>query len=262
MNLHFKKMHGLGNDFVIIDGRNTKPALTKNMMVKIADRRFGVGCDQLIILEPSTRADVFMRIYNPDGSEAGACGNATRCVADILCTEKNLDSVVIEAVAGLLQCSRDNNQIIVNMGLPKFIQHAVTLQNFNGSVIDMGNPHFVTIVDDLANINVPVSGAALESDPYFPNRSNIEFVQILSKTHVRMRVWERGAGITLACGSGACAVGVALISQNIVNSPVTITMDGGDLMISYNPQTDAAVYMKGDVSYVFSGIFNSNFFEI
>ena len=259
MNLHFKKMHGLGNDFVIIDGRVSTVTLSPALIIKMADRRFGVGCDQLIILEPSSRADVFMRIYNPDGSEAGACGNATRCVADIIGREKNQQQVSIETISGVLECIVHSEFVTVNMNVPKFIQHDVVIQNFTGSVIDMGNPHFVTIVKDIKLIDVSSTGKSLEEDPYFPNRSNIEFVEVLSKQHVRMHVWERGAGVTLACGSGACAVAVALIAQNIVSSPVKISMDGGDLEISYNHNDDRIVNMKGAVTYVFEGDFNSNF---
>lgn len=259
MNLHFKKMNGLGNDFVIIDGRVSTLRLSTALIVKMADRRFGVGCDQLIILEPSSRADVFMRIYNSDGSEAGACGNATRCVADIIGREKNQDHVSIETISGVLACAIHSDFVTVNMGAPKLIQHDVLVQNFTGSVIDMGNPHFVTIVNDIKLVDVSGTGKSLEEDSYFPNRSNIEFVEVLSRQHVRMRVWERGAGVTLACGSGACAVAVALIAQNIVSSPVKISMDGGDLEISYNHNDDQIVYMKGSVTYVFTGEFDSNF---
>jgi diaminopimelate epimerase len=252
---NFTKMHGAGNDFVVLDGVRQPIDMTPERARALAHRQFGIGCDQFIILEPALNADVFMRIYNPDGSESGACGNATRCVADIICHEKKLNEISIETISGILNCKRIDQTIIVNMGAPKAIEHSVNVQNFIGTKIDMGNPHFVTIIDDVSKIDLADVGSKLEIDTMFPQKSNIEFVQILSPQTVRMRVWERGAGITLACGSGACAVGVAVISQGLCTSPVTIAMDGGELQIIYNPDIDKSVYMKGGSTYVFDGVF-------
>jgi diaminopimelate epimerase len=257
MSLHpinFEKMHGLGNDFVIIDIREN-PVPDLPTIRAMADRRHGIGCDQLILLYPSETADIKMVIYNSDGSESGACGNATRCVARMVCDELKRDNVSIETAAGILLCEQQGELICVNMGKPKTVQSPVDVQGLIGTVIDVGNPHYVMMVEDINKIDIATIGASLEIDSAFPNRSNIEFVQILSPENVRMRVWERGVGITQACGSGACATGIAVITAGLCESPVTVAMDGGDLLISYNPVGDGCVYMTGPTAHVFSGTY-------
>ncbi len=254
MTYTFEKMHGLGNDFVIIDIRhNPQPDLPT--IRAMADRREGIGCDQLILLYPSEIADIKMVIYNQDGSESGACGNATRCVARLLCDELGQSDVTIQTAAGILKCSTKDDLISVNMGAPKMIQTNTMVQGHVGTIIDVGNPHFVVMVDDVTKIDVEGIGSSLEIDPYFPMKSNIEFVQILSPHDVRMRVWERGSGITRACGSGACATGVAVITAGLCQGPVTVAMDGGDLLISYDHLGDQSVYMTGPTAHVFSGTY-------
>lgn len=273
--INFKKMHGLGNDFVIFDARVKDINLSRAQIQWIADRKRGVGCDQLIVLEVSEsfQETTFMRIYNPDGSEAEACGNATRCVADILMREEQVDQIVIETVVGALNCSRaENDQVTVQMGEPKLKWNEIPLsmecdtlhlpytanddEPRDPVAVSMGNPHCVFFVDDtvdaLGDKGVEKFGKRYETDPLFPNRTNVEFVEVLAPDHVRMRVWERGAGITDACGSGACAVAVAAIRRGITNRKMTVTLDGGDLIIDW-PSDDAQVAMTGPVAYSFEG---------
>jgi diaminopimelate epimerase len=264
--LNFKKMHGLGNDFVIIDGRENGLSLNEDQRRHISDRKRGVGCDQLIVLERSKSwAEMnFMRIYNPDGSEAEACGNATRCVAHLLMREDQVDNIVIETVVGSLNCWREGEQLVrVEMGKPKLNWNEIPLSKkcdplhlpleADPVAVNMGNPHCVFFIDDVAAIDLEKIGPRFETDPLFPKKTNVEFVQILAPDHVRMRVWERAAGITQACGSGACAVAVAAIRRGLTERQMTVTLDGGDLIIDW-PSDDAPVHMTGPVAYVFDGV--------
>jgi len=271
-------MHGLGNDFVIIDGRDNGLNLSLEQRQHISNRKWGVGCDQLIILERSKSwAEMnFMRIYNPDGSEAEACGNATRCVADLMMREDDVDNIVIETVAGSLNCWREGEQLVrVEMGKPQLKWSEIplskdcdtlfleglrgvndlrpTTRNDLPVAVNMGNPHCIFFVDEkIDDVELTKLGSHFEVDPLFPNKTNVEFVQILSPNHVRMRVWERAAGITQACGSGACAVAVAAIRRGLTERKMTVTLDGGDLIINW-PSDDAPVHMTGPVAYVFDG---------
>lgn len=268
--IEFIKMHGIGNDFVILDSRLQPFENKYDLSKKLGDRHFGVGGDQIIFMEPSTTADVLMRIYNPDGSESGACGNATRCVADILIKEKwalapKLDTTFecsIETRAGILKCIR------VDMGEPRLDWSQIPLSRdcdtlnlpIGGDgvshpvVVNMGNPHCVFFVDDIERIDITKIGRRFEVDPIFPDRANIEFVEVINKEHVKMRVWERGAGITLGCGSGACASAVAAMRRGVTGRKITVSMDGGDLTIEWS-KADNHVYMTGPVAYVFKGQF-------
>lgn len=266
-NIEFTKMNGLGNDFVIIDTRSQVIENKDKLSIKLCNRHFGVGCDQAIFIEPSDNATAFMRIYNPDGSESGACGNATRCVADILLKETGKSECVVETRAGLLRCVRiDEFHITVDMGEPKLEWQQIPLSKecdtynlplggngvSNPVAVNMGNPHCVFFVDDLDKVDVLKIGAGFEYDSIFPERANIEFVEILNRGHVKMRVWERGAGITLACGSGACATAVAAIRRGLTGRKVIVEMDGGPLVLEWS-EADNHVYMSGPVDYVFKG---------
>lgn len=250
MRLPFYKMHGLGNDFVVLDARTRPVRLSDLQKQQIADRRRGIGCDQLIVLErrKTPGADVFMRIYNPDGSEAGACGNATRCIAGRLMAENGTDHVVIETISGLLEtCAADRNEITVDMG--EALTHwrdipvaeecdTLHLPLVGGALADpvgvnVGNPHAVFFVDDVAKIDLARIGPQLEHAPLFPQRCNIEIVQLLSSGRLRMRVWERGAGITQACGSGACATLVAAARRGLTGRKAEVVLDGGVLKIDW-----------------------------
>lgn len=275
MALSFIKMHGLGNDFVIIDCRATGRMPDAALAAALTDRRRGVGCDQLIPLLPpkDAAADIYMGILNPDGSESGACGNATRCVADLVMKEKGKDSIVIQTKAGLLACTRGQNGLItVDMGparldwaqipvsqacdtleLPvKPVKDRLNILKMPPVGVNMGNPHAVYFVDNVESLPVAEIGPEIETDPLFPERTNVEFVQILDKTRIRMRVWERGAGITQACGSGACAAAVAAIRRGHTGRNVQVVLDGGELSIEWR-EADGHVLMTGPVAYVYEG---------
>jgi len=246
MTLPFVKMSGAGNDFVIFDARKTDVFLTSEQIKKISDRK-NIGCDQLIVIKNSTEADCEMEIYNSDGSKSGACGNATRCVASLL--EK--PEVKIKTAAGILKCWRVNDLISVNMGEPKFAED-VALHGFNFSCVDVGNPHAVTFLDaKISDEKFCDVGPKIELDKIFPNKTNVEFAQIISNNLIEVRVWERGAGETLACGSGACAVAVAAIKKNLVQSKkITIRFKGGDLEIEWN---NDSIVMTGGYTKIFDG---------
>lgn len=269
MMREFLKMHGLGNDFVVIDARTAPYRPSEAEVRAIANRRTGVGCDQFIVLEPPTRPDAsgFMRIRNADGSEVGACGNASRCIGWLLMEESGADSAAFETATGLLRASRaDGGRITVDMGPPRLDWDQIPLAGpadtlrvtpvehggFGGPVcVNMGNPHAVFFVDDVAAVPLDEVGPLFERHSFFPERSNIEFVQVLSPTAVRMRVWERGAGITQACGSGACATLVAAVRRGLTERKADVILDGGTLTIEWTE--DSRVLMTGPVALSFSG---------
>ncbi len=260
-------MHGLGNDFVVLDARARPLAITPAAAAAIADRHFGIGCDQFIVMEPGTDgADVFMRIRNPDGSEAGACGNATRCVASLVADEAASDRVVVRTIAGDLPVERLPGGLWrADMGPARlgwqevplaFEADTLHLPLARGAVADpaacsMGNPHATFFVRDLDRVPVAEIGPGLEHDPIFPDRANIGFAQILSPEHMRLVIWERGAGITLACGSGACAAMVNAHRRGLTGRRATITMPGGDLQMEW--REDGHVLMTGPVATAFTG---------
>jgi diaminopimelate epimerase len=265
--LDFHKMHGLGNDFVIVDQRSGKLSLSAEQIQRIADRRRGVGFDQLLLLEPSNRADVFMRVYNPDGSESGACGNGARCVARLMMEEMGLSSVLIETRAGLLQSKPGLRGYSVNMGRPGLGWDEVPLARpmdtlhldvesgplRKPTAVGMGNPHAVFFVDDAEAIDLAALGPGLENDPIFPDRANIGVAQAIDRQTIRLRVFERGAGITSACGSGACAAAVAAIRRDLTDKTVAVHLDGGRLHITWGE--DGQVVMTGPASHSFTGRF-------
>lgn len=264
--LKFVKMHGLGNDFVIVDLRDGVRGPDKARVAALADRRMGIGCDQFISILPGKdpAAAAFMRIQNPDGSDAESCGNATRCVADILMKECGKQEIIIETPAGLLECWKDKDgRITVDMGIPKFgwkdIPLAKEVDTLNipiaeGAVgVNMGNPHAVFFVKDVEDLNVAKLGPPLETHPLFPQKANIEFVEVKNPREMRMRVWERGAGETMACGSGACAAHVAAVRKGLVHHKARVVLDGGALDFEWR-ESDEHVLMTGPVAYVFDGV--------
>jgi len=269
----FLKMHGLGNDFVILDGRTRALDLSPERRRSIAHRQLGIGCDQLIVLEPPTDrdADIFMRIYNPDGSEAGACGNATRCVASVLMDERNSDHVTVQTIAGLLESQKTGlgsnglPVISVDMGPARLDWREIPvsqacdtnhlplglgpLQDPVGT--NMGNPHATFFVDDADAIPLAELGPKLEHARLFPERANIGVAQLLGEDRLRLRVWERGAGITLACGSGACAAVVAASRRGLVQRKADVVLEGGTLTIEW--LRDGHVLMTGGIALAFKG---------
>ncbi len=266
----FLKMHGLGNDFVILDNQRGDLTLEPAKIREICDRRRGVGCDQLIVLENPNNdtADLFMRIYNPDGSESGACGNATRCVAYDFFLKTGESKIVIETVAGLLTChAAGDGHVTVDMGPPGLnwkeiplaheadtLKLPIKYKNYPAPVgVSIGNPHCVFFVADCEAVDLAADGPPIEHHELFPERTNVEFVSVKARDHLRMRVWERGAGITQACGTGACAVVVAAIRKGLCDHSVTVTLDGGNLHIEWDPK-DGRVFMTGSASYAFDGV--------
>jgi diaminopimelate epimerase len=258
----FVKMHGCGNDFVILDERPRPLGLTPVRAAAIADRHTGIGCDQLIVLQPAATADIFMRIHNPDGSEAGACGNATRCVADILMRETGRTSVVIRTISGdLPSVRRPDGLIQVDMGPPKLDWTDIPLARAMDTLtldlpgepaaVSMGNPHATFFVADLAAVNVTETGPRLEHEKLFPQRANIGFAKIVDPATIRLKVWERGAGLTLACGSGACAALVNAHRRGLTHRRANVIVDGGTLEIEW--RDDGHVLMTGPVATTFTG---------
>ncbi len=252
--MKFRKMHGLGNDFVIFDAREQNIILMPEDMELIADRHWGVGCDQLVIIDVSEKADVSVYFFNADGSESGACGNATRCVADLIMNESGQDTCSIEVTGGILNCRKVGDMLVqVDMGAAKSVSDLDLSRDSVGNPVsvDMGNPHCVFFVDDLTRIDIEELGAHFEVHEMFPNRSNIEFVEVKDKGHLRQKTWERGVGVTEACGSGACAVAVAAVRRGLSDRKVKIELDGGVLEIELDENDH--VLMSGPVAYVFEG---------
>ncbi len=260
----FTKMHGLGNDFVVLDGRGeTLPEIGADQARILADRKTGIGCDQLIVLEPSTNADFRMRIFNADGGEVEACGNASRAVG--LLEGK---AVTIETLGGILSASPVENGIAVELGVPRFEWQDIPLgyamdthmmpvawdDLANPLAVNVGNPHAVFFVDDCEAIDLEKLGPMIEHDPVFPQRVNVNVASFTAPDTVRLRVWERGVGETRACGTGACATAVAAIRRGRCNSPVTVNLTGGQLHIDW--RTDDVIVMTGPAAKTFEGTFD------
>ena len=264
----FIKMHGLGNDFVVLDARATPIPLDDARARAIADRHTGVGCDQLLVMEPPTQAgaDVFMRIRNADGDEVEACGNGTRCIAAVLMRETGKPRVVIETVAGLLEATAASEaRVTVDMGPARLGWREIPLARdcdtlhvplTLGPLADpvatnMGNPHATFFVPDAEAVDVAGLGRELEHHAIFPARANIGVASLAGKDRLRFRVWERGVGITIACGTGACAAGVAAARRGITGRRVTVVADGGPLEIEW--RADGHVLMTGPAAVSFTG---------
>ncbi len=287
-SLSFIKMHGLGNDFAVFDARTRRVALSSAKARAIADRRFGIGCDQVIVIErskkrqePSAREaaphvsaarraagapNVFMKIYNADGGEVASCGNATRCVAWLLMEESGKKSVAIETKAGVIQCERvGKNTIRADMGKPQLDWKKIPLSRdcdidalpilMNGlrpSAVGMGNPHMVFAVPHADKIPLEKIGAKLERHPLYPKRANVSFAEVITKNRIKLRVWERGAGATLACGTAACAAVVALNRRDLVSNKADVLLPGGTLHIEWDKKS-GHVFMTGPVAVSFQG---------
>jgi len=267
MDARFTKMHGCGNDFVVFDERPRPLGLTPARAAAIAHRRTGVGCDQFIVIEPaSAGADAFMRIRNPDGSEAGACGNATRCVVHILARESGRREQVIRTVSGdLPSLVLPDGRIRVDMGPAGLNWSDIPLAEPADTLhlplelgpvavpaaASMGNPHATFFVPDVAGVPITQVGPALERHRMFPQRANIGFAQVLAPDRIRLRVWERGAGLTLACGSGSCAALVNAHRRGLIGRRAVVVVDGGELEIAW--RDDGHVLMTGPVATSFTG---------
>jgi diaminopimelate epimerase len=272
----FIKMHGLGNDFVMIDGRAHAFTMTEDRARTIADRRTGIGCDQVIVIElpENGRAQAFMRIHNADGGEVEACGNGARCVAALLMQEADRGEVCIETRAGLIQAENVGPGLVgVDMGPARLDWREIPLARAMDTLhidleldglkdpvgVNVGNPHAVFFVPDAEAVDLPRLGPLLEHHPLFPEQANIEVVNLIERDRLRMRVWERGVGITRACGTGACAAAVAAARRNLTGRTVEVVLDGGPLAIEW--RKDGHVHMSGPVAWSFSGTFDDRLFS-
>ncbi|MDO5648380.1 diaminopimelate epimerase [Paracoccus sp. (in: a-proteobacteria)] len=261
LSLSFMKMHGLGNDFVVLDSRHRDAVVTPDLARAMGDRHRGVGFDQLAEIRASDRATIALDFWNSDGSRAGACGNATRCVGDFILCDLGLGDMTIETQRGILQVRRDGDLVAVNMGAPILDWQGVPLAQpvdpahlpiaGDPVAVGMGNPHCVFFVPDADAVDLPRDGAAHEHHPLFPESTNVEYASLTAPDRLRMRVWERGAGITQACGSGACAAAVAAHRRGLTGRRVAVDLDGGRLDIDWR---DDGVWMTGPVAYVFNGV--------
>lgn len=266
--LPFLKMHGLGNDFVIFDSRGSTAVVTPELARAIGDRNRGVGFDQLAEIRSSDMADIDLDFWNSDGSRAGACGNATRCVGRLILDETGKDEVTIRTERGILTARRAGDEVSVNMGHPQLMWDEVPLSRpvdvehlpLDGDpvAVGMGNPHAVFFVKNAEETDVAGWGRKVEFDPLFPQRTNVEFAEVRARDEIRMRVWERGTGITLACGSGACATAVAANLRGLTDKKVRMEVDGGWLTLDWR---DDGVWMTGPTQLVFKAEFDASFLE-
>lgn len=282
MNRTFWKMHGLGNDFVIIDVRQDDDFVpTREQLIAISDRRRGIGCDQIVFMHhPRTKGTaIYLDMYNCDASPQYACGNVTRCVARLLCEEFGTDQVVIETKGGLLACVRQNDGMItVDFSEPRLKASDLGVHSvcdtlhlplsagesfglYDPCGVSMGNPHAVFFVPDVQAVALGNVGPVLENDPLFSDRCNIEVAQIFDCNNIRMRVWERGAGITEACGSGACATLVAAVRRGLSSRKAAIHMPGGTVTVEWR-EHDGHVLLTGAVSKSYQGIMDADMLPI
>ncbi len=274
--MEFTKMHGLGNDFILVEGETALPANAGELAVKLCDRFFGIGADGLVYILPSNKADFMMRIMNSDGSEAEQCGNAIRCVAKYVydrgLTDKSQVTIeTIGAGAQKVELSVENGKAVkvkVDMGAPilKGLQVPTTVdedqvvdypiavdgREFRFTAVSMGNPHCVIYVDDAVNFDLHTWGPKLEKHPMFPRKVNVEFATVKTRDYADMRVWERGAGPTLACGTGACATLVSSVLNGLTDRTAVVSLKGGELLIEWN-EADNHVYMTGPAQEVYTG---------
>lgn len=272
--MRFYKMNGLGNAFAVFDARARGALpLTNAQAQAIADPRTGAGCDQVIAMEPSIRGDVYMRIWNADGSEVAACGNAARCIGWLLCEETGAETVKIETRGGLLTAHRrGRNEVCVDMGSPLLRWEEIPLAErmdtrkidvkvgpiddpilHGPGAVNLGNPHCVFFVDDVSSVAIEKIGPMVENHPMFPERANVGFAEVRRRDNIRLRVWERGAGLTLACGTGACAALVAAHRRGLADRYAKLSLDGGDLLIEWR-DTDDHVLQTGPVELEFEAV--------
>ena len=277
----FRKMNGLGNDFVVLDHRIDGFKITESFARAIADRDTGIGCDQLIVITPSSRADTRMRIWNAAGGEVESCGNATRCIADILFKETGKDTATVDTTGGLLICTTAaNDMITVDMGKPKFNWQDIPLSEefydttgielqigpiddpllHTPSVVNVGNPHAIFWVDDVEAYDLARTGPLLEMHPIFEQGANISLAKVTNGPdgdHITLKVWERGTGLTRACGTGACAAAVCAARKELTGPKVTVSLPGGDLFIEWR-EHDKHILMTGPITYEFDGTLPDN----
>ena len=274
-------MNGLGNDFVVLDARAHVLPVTPEVVQRIADRKAGIGCDTVVVLEPSKRADVLMRFFNADGSESSACGNASRCIASLITQETGNFEPRLESKAGVLKTKvHPDGSVTVDMGKPKFRWDEIPLAEpfhdtkaielqigpidnpvlHSPSVVNVGNPHCIFWVADVNAHALDRFGPILENHPRFPERANISLAQIISPNSMKLRVWERGIGLTKACGTGACAATVSAARKGLTGRTVTVTLPGGDLYVDW--RADDHIWMTGPVTHEFAGMLGNDLMPV
>ena len=272
MSFYFRKMNGLGNDFVVLDARRDSITITEDKARAIADRKLGIGCDQLIVMEKSSTADVRMRIWNAEGNEVQSCGNASRCIADLMFDELKADAATIETKGGFLVAKKAGDHLVtIDQGKPKFDWKDIPLSEafpdtrhielqvgpidapllHSPSVVNVGNPHCIFWVNDLDVVDLSKVGPMLEHHPLFPERANISLAKVVARDHVLLKVWERGTGLTLACGTAACATMAAGHRIKIIDAKCRITLPGGDLFMAVNDE--GHILMTGPAALDFEG---------
>lgn len=274
MKLHFTKMHALGNDFIVIDGRKQEFRVRfRDLSKKLCHRRFGIGADQMLLLKKSRMADFKMRIFNPDGSEAEMCGNGIRCLAKYIWDKQlKTQKLSIETLAGIIHLEKRGELIRVDMGEPILEPEKIPVRigkkseliinyplqiddkEFKITCVSMGNPHTIILLRDVGSFPVSHYGPMIERYEFFPKKTNVEFIEILNRRNIKMRLWERGAGETMACGTGACAVAVAGVLMGLSDRLVTVHLLGGKLLIEW--AEDNHIYMTGPAVTVFEGTIN------
>jgi diaminopimelate epimerase len=276
----FRKMNGLGNDFVVLDLRTHALNLNEGLVRAISNRETGIGCDQFITIEPARHGgDVFMGIRNQDGGIVEACGNATRCIGQIVLDETGKDAVTIETLGGDLVASASGDTLItVDMGEPRLKWNEIPLSEefqdtraielevgplgapimHSPAVVNVGNPHAIFFVRDIDAIDLGRIGPMLEHHPLFPERANISVAQVIDRTHVRIKVWERSAGLTLACGTAACATVVAAVRRRQTERNITVTLPGGDLQLEWR-ESNNRIYMTGPATLDYEGELDQRF---
>jgi len=267
--LPFMKMHGLGNDFVVVDARGRSNPVNATLAIAVGDRHRGVGFDQLAVILDSDDADAALQFWNADGSLSAACGNATRCIAAHLMAQSGADRLILKTERGLLLCLKTKDGTVsVNMGLPQLSWREIPLAKdvdtlhlpIDGDpvALGIGNPHCVFIVDDAEATDLPARGSDHETHPLYPQRTNVEFAQVLSENKLRLRIWERGVGATLASGSCSCAAVVATARRGLTGRSCQVHVDGGVLDIDWR---DDGVWMSGPTAHVFDGVFTADFLK-
>ena len=265
MDIKAYKMDGLGNDFVIIDNRQKITKLTKEQIIKICDRNF-IGCDQLIIIETDKSADAYLKFFNSDGGESGACGNGTRCVADLISKEIKSKNIVLRTLSGILKSEiLANNIVTTEIGVAKTAWNEIPLseklntknlnikindkndkEHLGGTAVNVGNPHIIFFVNEINNFDIKKLGPNIENNKYFPEKCNVTIAQVINKDLIKVKVWERGAGLTKACGTAACATAFAAKLNNLCNDKTDIEFENGKLSISIDKKN--SIHMKGPVS--------------
>jgi diaminopimelate epimerase len=265
--IEFHKMHGCSNDFVIIDNREYNISFKTEIIKLLSDRNIGIGCDQLIIIDDSIKYDYFMKIYNNDGTEAGNCGNAARCVTKLLIGKKK--QITIETNTSILHAKKINDKFQINMGHASFNwRDILTIERIYddirlhdelgpGLILSIGNPHIVFFVDNIDDIDIEKMGALIENHPIFINKVNVNFAEIIDEKNIKLKTWERGAGLTLSCGTGACASMIAANKRNLIQNKAVISQKGGNLLIELDNNNE--ILMTGTADYIFSGEIEINY---